>query len=326
MRRIGPLPCPAQIAFDASEELADIDERSDQGVLARDTMLKLVTDLGIPAGIFVLMLIAGTEMAIADFVRLAQHPRPVLIGALGQLVVLPPLSFLAAAASSASPFVSTAILLIALCPGGPISNNYCYLARCNVSLSATITAIGTLLCLVSIPFWLKIMSGSSAFDPALLYLSAAKIIAQLMALMILPMAIGMNLARMFSNVLERQKVTLRLVSFAIIFALLLATVWAVRDQALTLARDIVLAAVLFILGAMLLGRALAYGMKPEDRPVLVIESAVRNIGVALIVGRSIFDEQSFAKFVAFLTGYFIVEIVLVIPYTQFVRAWLSRRP
>lgn len=289
-------------------------------------MLKNVVDLGIPAGIFVLMLIAGTEMAVRDFVLLVKHPKPVLIGAFGQLVVLPPLSFLVAAASAVSPFVSTAILLIALCPGGPISNNYCYLARCNVSLSATITAVGTLLCLLSIPFWLKIMSGSSAFDPALLYLSASKVIAQLMALMILPMGLGMILARTFPRALERQKVAFRLASFAIIFALLLATGWAVRDQAFTLARDIVPAAALFILDAMLLGQVLAYGMKPEEKPVLVIESAVRNIGVALIIGRGIFDEQSFAKFVAFLTGYFIVEIVVMIPYTQFVRARLAGRP
>ncbi len=288
-------------------------------------MLKNVVDLGIPAGIFVLMLIAGTEMAVRDFVLLVKHPRPVLMGALGQLVVLPPLSFLVAAASAVSPFVSTAILLIALCPGGPISNNYCYLARCNVSLSATITAVGTLLCLVSIPFWLKIISSSSAFDPALLYLSASKVIAQLMVLMILPMGLGMILARTFPRALERQKVALRLASFAIIFALLLATGWAVRDQAFALARDIVPAAALFILGAMLLGQVLAYGMKPEEKPVLVIESAVRNIGVALIIGRGIFDEQSFAKFVAFLTGYFIVEIIVMIPYTQFVRARLAGR-
>ena len=72
-------------------------------------MLKNVVDLGIPAGIFVLMLIAGTEMAVRDFVLLVKHPKPVLIGAFGQLVVLPPLSFLVAAASAVSPFVSTAI-------------------------------------------------------------------------------------------------------------------------------------------------------------------------------------------------------------------------
>jgi bile acid:Na+ symporter, BASS family len=300
-------------------------ERAERGVFAT-RMLKYVVDFGVPIGILVLMLIAGTEMAVRDFVRLAQYPKPVLIGAFGQLVVLPPLSFLAAAAGATSPFVSTAILLIALCPGGPISNTYCYLARCNVSLSAVITSVGTLLCLVSIPFWLKLMSGSSAFDPALLYLSASKIIAQLITLMILPMVIGMIFAHTFPQAIERQKVALRLASFAIIFALLLATVWAVRDQALTLARDIALAAALFILGAMMLGQALAYGMKPEEKPVLVIESSVRNIGVALIVGRGIFDEQSFAKFVAFLTGYFIVEIVLMIPYTQFVRARLAGRP
>jgi len=71
---------------------------------------------------------------------------------------------------------------------------------------------------------------------------------------------------------------------------------------------------------------MGYGMKPKERPVLVIESAVRNIGVAFIVGRGIFDEQSFAKFVAFLTGYFIVEVVVMIPYTQLVRARLAGRP
>ncbi|HYC18984.1 MAG TPA: bile acid:sodium symporter [Pseudolabrys sp.] len=289
-------------------------------------MLKYVVDLGVPAGIFVLMLIAGTEMAVGDFARLLKHPRPVLIGAFGQLVVLPPLSFLVAVTSGLNLTVSTAVLLIALCPGGPISNNYCYLARCNVSLSATITAIGTLLCLASIPLWLNVMSGSSAFDSALLYLSASKIIAQLMALMILPIALGMTLAWAGPQLLENRKIGLRLASFAIIFALLLATLWAVRDQALTLARDILLAAAFFILGAMLLGQMMGYGMKPKERPVLVIESAVRNIGVAFIVGRGIFDEQSFAKFVAFLTGYFIVEVVVMIPYTQLVRARLAGRP
>jgi len=71
---------------------------------------------------------------------------------------------------------------------------------------------------------------------------------------------------------------------------------------------------------------MAYGLKAQERPVLVIESAVRNIGVALIVGRGIFDEQSFARFITFLAGYFIVEIVIMIPYTQFVRARLAGVP
>src|SRR6185369_1495048 len=141
-----------------------------------------------------------------------------------------------------------------------------------VSLSATITAVGTLLCLVSIPFWLKFLSGSSTLDPALMYLSATKIIAQLIALMILPLILGMILARAFPRAIERRNVVFRLASFVIIVSLLLATVWAVRDQALTLAGDVVLAAASFILGAMLLGHVLGYGMKPEERPVLVIES------------------------------------------------------
>lgn len=286
-------------------------------------MLELVTELGIPFGIFVLMLIAGTEMTIGDFGRLVKRPEAALIGIFGQLVMLPPLSFLISAATAAGSFVTTAVLLIALCPGGPISNNYCYLARCNVSLSATITAVGTLGCLVSIPFWLKLMSGLAPLDSGLLHIPPSRILGQLVGLMVLPMALGMTIARLLRHFVERRKVTFRSVSFAIILAIFLVTAWAVRDEAFALFRDIFLTAVLFILGAMLLGRIMAHRMKPVEQPVLVIESAVRNIGVALIVGRGVFEEQSFAKFVTFLTGYFIVEIVVMIPYTQFVRARLA---
>jgi hypothetical protein len=77
---------------------------------------------------------------------------------------------------------------------------------------------------------------------------------------------------------------------------------------------------LFILGAMLLGRLLAYGLQRKDAPVLVIESAVRNVSIAALVGRVLFNNDDFGNFAGFLTGYFIIEILIMLPYAQIVRS------
>src|SRR5689334_12102756 len=104
-------------------------------------MLQFVTDYAVPSGVFALMLIVGTEVVAGDFKRLVAYPKAVLLGVAGQLLILPPLVLVIAKVTSISPSVTTWLLLLSLCPGGAISNYYCYLARCNVPLSATITAI-----------------------------------------------------------------------------------------------------------------------------------------------------------------------------------------
>jgi hypothetical protein len=70
---------------------------------------------------------------------------------------------------------------------------------------------------------------------------------------------------------------------------------------------------------MLLGRLLSYGIPPKDAPVLVIESAVRNVGIAAIMGRILFNDNNFGTFSGFLTGYFIIEIAIMLVYAQAVR-------
>jgi BASS family bile acid:Na+ symporter len=287
-------------------------------------MLEMIAGYAVPAGLLALMLIAGTELVAADFARVAKHPKAVLLGAIGQLIVLPPLGLLIAVIAVPAPPIATALLVISLCPGGAISNYYCYLARCSVLLSATITAMGTVCSLLSMPLWLWALSGMAALNHELPQVPAWRILSQLAAFMVLPMALGMLLCLAFPKWIEAHNALLRGASFAIVLAILVATTWVVRADIAALAEDIVLAALVFIAGAMILGHLLAYGMKHDEGPVLVIESAVRNVGIALIIGRSLLGEQSFGVFVSFLTGYFIIEMIIMLAYAQFVRAKLSR--
>jgi BASS family bile acid:Na+ symporter len=282
-------------------------------------MRELVIDVGVPVSIFALMMIVGSELRLDDLKRAALQPRAVLLGVGGQLVVLPPLVLLIAATVGLDRFMATSLLLLSLCPGGAISNTYSYLARCNVSLAATITAIGTLCSLVSIPIWLAIVPGWISRDTVLVVVPTSTILAQLAFFMVLPMGLGSAFRWCWPDRARQAANGLRLVSLAIVVLILLAAAWSVRADLYALAGAIAVSATLFILGAMLLGQLLAYGLSPKDGPVLVIESAVRNVGIATILGRLLFGADDFGTFAGVLTGYFIIEVLIMLPYAQIVR-------
>lgn len=285
-------------------------------------MLELVVDYGIPFCLFVLMTIVGTELVLTDMKRVAQHPRAVLLGVIGQLIVLPPLVLLIAALTGIGPFLTTSLLLLSLCPGGAISNYYSYLARCNVSLAATITALGTLCSLVSIPIWLAIIGRWTALQSQIVTVPTSTILLQLVLFMVLPLCLGASVRYVLPNLTRQSAVGLRWASLVIVLAILLAAMWSVRGNLYAIAGGIALSATLFILGAMLLGRLLAWGLQPKDTPVLVIESAVRNVSIAALIGRVLFSNEDFGNFAGFLTGYFIIEILIMLPYAQIVRSRL----
>jgi bile acid:Na+ symporter, BASS family len=285
-------------------------------------MREIVIDYGVPVSIFALMMIVGTELRLDDLKRAARQPRAVLSGVGGQLVVLPPLVLLIAATAGLDPFMTTSLLLLSLCPGGAISNTYSYLARCNVSLAAAITALGTLCSLVSIPVWLGIVPRWIPLSPTLVAVPTSTILAQLGFFMLLPMGLGSGFRRYWPDLTRRSANGLRWASLAIVLLILTAAAWSVRADLYALAGVIAVSATLFILAAMLLGRLLAYGLSPTDAPVLVIESAVRNIGIATILGRLLFSPEDFGTFAGFLTGYFIIEVLIMLPYAQIVRSRL----
>lgn len=282
-------------------------------------MRELVIDYGVPLSLFVLMTIVGTELALEDLKRVARHPRAVLLGVAGQLIFLPPLVLLIATLTGLGPFLTTSLLLLSLCPGGAISNYYSYLARCNVSLAATITALGTLCSLVSIPIWLAIIGRWTTLQSKIVTVPTSTILLQLILFMVLPLCLGASVRHVLPNLTRHSASGLRWASLVIVLVILLAAMWSVRENLYAIAGGIALSATLFILGAMLLGRLLACGLQQKDAPVLVIESAVRNVSIAALVGRVLFNNDDFGNFAGFLTGYFIIEVIIMLPYAQIVR-------
>jgi BASS family bile acid:Na+ symporter len=276
-------------------------------------MLQFLVDYAIPANLLILMFIAGTEITVADFWALRRDPSPVFVGALGQLALLPFIALAIINAIEVNPTIALGVLILSLCPGGGISNTYSYLARCNVLLSAMITSIGTVVSLATIPLWLRVLPSMPGVHEIV---PASTMIGQLLAYMVVPLGLGTLARYRTASCIERVAPSLRRVSTVLIVIILVAALATVGPRLADFAIEIATAAVLFILSAMLLGSILGLRLNHRDAPVLVIESGVRNVGVALLLSSAILTDQDFALFASFLTGYFVVEILIMLTYAK----------
>lgn len=284
-------------------------------------MLAFIADRAVPACLFILMLVAGTEIGVSDLRGFSRHGRAVLLGSLGQLLALPLVALLIHQWLTLHPIVIQGTMLLSLCPNGGISNYYVYLARCNVWLSATITAAGTVFSIATIPLWLKILPSFSPVASEFAGVPARTMLIQLVALMVVPMAIGMTLRLTFRERIERAEKALRWFSIAVVIVILVPAIASVVQELSGHLADIAMAASLFIVSAMLLGRAMGHGLPARDRPVLVIEAAVRNVGVALILGNAMLSRENFGIFASFIAGYFVVEMAIMLGFAR----WQARR-
>jgi len=107
----------------------------------------------------IIMFGMGTTLSAADFTRVLAMPWPVVVGIVLQYTIMPFVGFGLATAFGFEPEVAAGVILIGSAPGGVASNVINYLARCNVPLSVTMTAISTLISPVMTPLMMKLLAG-----------------------------------------------------------------------------------------------------------------------------------------------------------------------
>ena len=111
-----------------------------------------------------LMFDLGLELRPADFKLIARQPRPVLAGLIGQIILLPLLAWAVASVAGLQPVFFIGVMLIACSPGGSSSNVFSMLAKGDVALSVTLTALSSVITLFTIPFimsWTTTLVGDS---------------------------------------------------------------------------------------------------------------------------------------------------------------------
>jgi bile acid:Na+ symporter, BASS family len=153
----------------------------------------LLTLVLLPLALGIIMLGMGLSLTINDFKRILQFPKAVLVGVVNQLVLLPLMGFLLMYFWELQPTYAVGIILLAACPGGPTSNLFAYLGKCDTALSITLTAVSSILTIFTIPFIVNYAMLLHLGEGQYVALPVLRTILQIMVITIIPVSLGMYL-------------------------------------------------------------------------------------------------------------------------------------
>ena len=226
------------------------------------------------------------ELRVVDFRRVAQAPRAVVAGLVPQFVLLPGATWLATLVLDLPPNIETAMILVACCPGGSLSNVVTHHGRGNTALSVSISAVAAVMALVLTPFnftWMVATNPATAGWLKQLDIDASAIWWSLLALLAVPMALGLLFSHQLPALTARMRKPLS--SFSL-FAMLAFIVLGLVAQRQLLTAQILpqlLIVVLHNSAGLLLGylAAQAFRVAERDRRAIMIEGGMQNAGLAL---------------------------------------------
>ncbi|WP_298971262.1 bile acid:sodium symporter family protein [uncultured Psychrobacter sp.] len=158
-------------------------------------LVTFVNSVVIPICLFLIMMGMGLTLVVNDFKRVVKFPKAVSIGLANQLIMLPLIGFALANIMPLRPEYAVGVMLLVLCPGGTTSNLFTFLAKGDVALSVTMTAIASVITVFTIPIVLSFslvyfMGAGTEFQ-----LPIAKTMISLFVITILPISIGMLIKR-----------------------------------------------------------------------------------------------------------------------------------
>jgi BASS family bile acid:Na+ symporter len=280
-------------------------------------MLKPVHDIGVPALVILTMVVVGLGLTVGDFRRVVSKPGLVATATVGQVVCLPLIALVLVRSLGLTPSVEKGMLLVAACPAGSMTNLYGHLARANVALSVTLTAVSCLAALVTMP---ALMMGFQAYlgETATFVVPIPTIIGQLSLTLILPILTGMAIRRGWPAFTERHRRGLFVLSLGALAALIgLVTAQEAGHFASELG-EIAWAVTLLTGLAFAAGWATGWaGGNRADRFTVGLVFVVRNVGVATAVAVTVLGRLDFAVFAA---AYFLSRARLLLA-----AAFLRRR-
>jgi BASS family bile acid:Na+ symporter len=278
----------------------------------------LVSGVLLPASLGIIMLGLGMTLHPADFRRILSQPKAVLIGLGVQMLLLTAICFALCLLLQLPPELAVGMMLLAAAPGGASANIYSHLAGGDVALNITLTAVNSLLCLLSLPLIVGFslayfMSADQAVPPPF-----AKII-EVGMIILLPVVIGMGIRRTWPQWSNRIEKPLRVFS-VLLLALLVALTMIQQWQLLAAYAAIIgLACVLFNVLSLLIGYAVPLALKLSRRQAIAIamEIGIHNGTLALFVAFTVLDNSVMAVPAAFYS------ISMFITAGLFA-AWLNR--
>ena len=235
------------------------------------------------------------DLQWSDITRAIRRPKATLLGLLSQFILLPALTFVIAYFWHPLPGLALGMFLVAACPGGTVSNFMSSMAKADLGLSVTLTAISTLLCVFFTPFNFELWSGLYPETGDLLKsvsLDAFELFETVFLFLILPVVAGMLFRAKKPVLTHKIMKPIKWLSMAIFIVFITLAFLKNKDNFIKYADLVVMLVIVHNLSALglgyLVGRLGKLG-EPASRS-LAIETGIQNSGLGLIICFNFFPE------------------------------------
>jgi bile acid:Na+ symporter, BASS family len=255
----------------------------------------ILNEVFLPLGLAFIMFGMGLSLTKNDFVQLFKIPKPIIIGLVGQVVLLPILAFVIALSFSLSAPLAIGLMILSACPGGTTSNMFSHLARANVALSIALTTFCTLLCVITTPLLIQLSIEYFASQQAPDF-SIAKTSLGLFIITLIPVALGLSIRHYFASVALKSETFFR--RFSVIFMVLIIILLVVKEHELIFVsfQQVFMASFTLNLLSCLLGLVMGtlFSLSHKDSLTLGIEIGIQNATMAMLIAISFLGAPDYA--------------------------------
>jgi len=268
-----------------------------------------------------MMVTMGLTLSLEDFSRVIRRPRVVLTGLVAQLIILPGIAFLLVTLLNPPMYIAIGLIILACCPSGATSNFFSYLARGDVALSVTLTAVSGIIVVFSIPLLINLALILFSEGAEEIYLPVIPSIIRIFSLVVLPIAFGMGIKYLNEKLATRIVPMATRLCFLAILITMLAILIHVKESILAMLIAGGQVTVLLNLSMMGLGFffAIILKLKEAEARSICIEIGIQNYLLSIVIALSFLKRAEFAVVPVIYLFTMYIAVFSFIGYCRFVR-------
>ena len=277
--------------------------------------MEIVTTIA-PFALALIMFGLGLGLTTTDFSRVIKNPKDFFVGFVSQLILLPIVALGLVFLLNLPTTIAVGLMIIAAAPGGVTSNILTKFAKGDVALSVTLTAVTSLVCILSVPFVVinsaNIIGVSISSD-----ISIAKVALKMALVVTVPVLFGMIIRKMFSNFIL-SKINLIDKLSGILFVIVFTAIY-IEERNNILAYILQAGLAVLILNIVMMTLAFLIAKKftsgISQQKCIAIEGGLQNGTVAVFVATLIFDDVAFIiptaayALIQYLTGFLFIALL-----------------
>lgn len=277
----------------------------------------LLTTVGLPLALAFIMIGMGLSLTIDDFKRVVRYPKAVVIGLICQLLVLPLVGFLLISYFDVNGAMAVGVMILAACPGGATSNLISHLAKGDTALSISLTAVTSLITVVTIPLIVNYSIVHFGEEGSVL-LPLGRTIAQIFVITLIPVSIGMMIHRKRPHFALRADRPVRIMSAVFLAMIIVAAIVKERENLVTFFKQIGPAMLTLNLFMLAMGYVVArlFLLPARQQVTISIETGIQNGTLGIFVAATLLKNSAMTipsaiySLIMFMTAALIIYVGL----------------